>query len=1264
MANPPPQFSFTLSEAVGVSAMLPTYSVKLAEVTNNSPSEATSEVLNVTLQSHFVEAVKESFVPWYDKDNYINNLRLRIIVSMDEEVCKRLDYVQQRANEYISGELGPVEPASADLLPDLFLKATDSDPVLRQLMSNYGPFDALGLTQTLKETGNTEFFYHTADGYPSYMEKVFVIDVPAQNLLPVNENGLISRRSTNRVSRIQEPNGGETSLYTLDEIPATPYTFSIGTGQGIKTTNLSQFSVYAFSYFDMQNYDEAQNRRFEPSGRGVYTIFESGAGYISPSTFGGTYTEFQPQDGTVFIRNNGQIELKEGRRSGFERLPLLVGYGDSRAILSPDSSRLHNFSSYTNVAVESLNNRIFEYMNRSVDRSYIGNRKKTLLADTNYFSPLWLSKDTIEDVRYCFSFSLRSYMMNNSKYPWLYINPTSAREIFGGGNIISSNNEDGVDERTQILSTTMTKSLLNFEEFGSSNKLGSVTRKTEKDLGPLNPSTVIDTPTPLTGLILEDNDGEDVVLYEGRDILAAEKMTQQLSRIQYGISYVIKDGAETYISKYSDLLDQAQKKVTQVYDFIVNSPPALYSEDENAPGIIKNGIGLFDYDTLTRSVPLERIAIRNNVTLEFELVSNIINDQINIYLGALLGFGIPMELEVLRGQLRSLASSPNTTGLQIISNSIGDLSSVLSGIVGDAKKRFINDGGQTEKSAIERRGSYQQKTVIFQVDHKFETFATSGLTFGTGYEYIQEPVMNTEMPGLVRISPVEYSKRAIEEFNKYFYIPQGNEGTLSDAAFAAGYRNPTTSFFTPQVINTYGKPKIVQTDYRNNTGINNRYDIDRYGELFSDLIRIKKKSTFLNGSYYMLADTLASDPPNQQLFNTTLQSLIGDYYCDITFDSLLEVPDLAPSSDVSREYVPLDFDLEQIRLLPMIYGGGTDRSPTSTSWFDQRQQNISLEYPSAEANNKNLQIQPPQRKSGYPIKAMFNITGELELNSTYRDLPQSINLQFNSMKNLANELGLTENNIKTYIESQDNSGIPNQIKSMFVAAVSRDDLDLGSGFEAVRNLVQEIDLPTEHKTSVSTLALIPDLPYNETYDPMKVYSKMLAYWMNYKQLCVVEYLSGFEKTSPDLMQDQSPDALSTEAMAGFNIIATNPYTGRPKLPIWKPLTPDLLLKPDGRNRICRIRAIMPSDLSSGLSGDTTSSSKETLFNPEILPPYEDLFNLPIYNQYFILGESLGTSESVTPPPTTDPTLGGLVGTSDEPPAQQPDSTLGGLIGGY
>ena len=159
MANPPPQFSFTLSEAVGVSAMLPTYSVKLAEITNNSPSESADEVLSITLESNFVEAVKESFVPWYDKDNYINNLRLRIIVSMDEEVCKRIDYIQQRVNEYISGEMGPIDPGAADLLPDLLLKATQDDPILSQLMSDYGPFDALNLTQTLKETGQRECWY-------------------------------------------------------------------------------------------------------------------------------------------------------------------------------------------------------------------------------------------------------------------------------------------------------------------------------------------------------------------------------------------------------------------------------------------------------------------------------------------------------------------------------------------------------------------------------------------------------------------------------------------------------------------------------------------------------------------------------------------------------------------------------------------------------------------------------------------------------------------------------------------------------------------------------------------------------------------------------------------------------------------------------------------------------------------------------------------------------------------------------------------------
>jgi len=1250
MANPPPELSnLGLSQAAGVSAMLPTYSVKLAEITNNSPSDSKEETLSITLRSNFIEAVKESYIPWYDTNNYINNLRIRLIICTDEEVCKRIDYVQQRVNEYLSGVMGKTDPAAADLLPDLFLKSTDSDTIINDLMKDGGPFDAGSLTQKIKDTGRREHSYTDDERFPEFMENVLIIDIPVQNTLPVNQNGRISRRNTRRVTKLSQPDGSQSSLYSLEEIPTTPITFEIGLAQQFKSTNLTQFSVYAFTYFDMRRYDESQGRRQQRPGRGPFTVMESGIGYISPTVFSGIYTRYGAQDRTVFTRRDGQIDVERRGRQGVNRVPLIVGFADAQPLAAPDSSRLHNFSSYTNRAVDSLQNRIFEYMDRSIDRSYIGSRAKVLLADNNYFSPLWLSKDTNEDIRYSYAFSLRSYMMNNSKYPWLYINSSSAQELFTGGTVISSTNEDGVDERTHILATTMTKSLLNFDEFGSSNKLGSISRTTEKKLGPLNPQTVIASPTSILNLDLGEGVTENVAIYEGRDVLAAEKLSQQLSRIQYSVNYVIKDSAEIYISKYIKILEESQREVTKLYNFIVNSPPAIYAEDQNVPGIVRTGVGLFDYETLTREIPMERIAIKNTNNLQYRTAADIINTQIDIYLGSLEGFGIPYDLVSLKQELQSLSNSPNTVGLQLIASSIGDLASSLSGIIGDGTKRFINDGSQDEKSILEGRGFCQRKLVLLQVDHKFDNFATSGLTFGTGYEYIEEPSFSLPSQGLPRISPNDYINRVVSEFNKYFYIPSDSNLSEEDAAFSSTYENSSISFLTPQVINTYGKNKIIQTNYRNGNGINTNYDLNRYGELFSDLLRIKKESTFLNGSYYLLSDSLVTDSANQRLFNTSLQTMVGDYYCDIKFDSLLDVPSINPPSVTPAGHTLLEVDLRLLRMLPMIYGGGSDRSFTSTYWLDLIERSTNLHYPSSINNDMNKQLTPPSRKEGYPIKTMFNILGELELNDTYRELPQSAGLSFNSMKDLALLLGLNEANIKDYIEGIRNSGIPNQYKSMFVTAVSSENLSLGSGFEAVRNLVKEEDLPISVETSISMLTGDSQLPYGQTYDTMKIYSKMLAYWMNYKQLCIVEYLSGFDKTSPDLMVDQNRVVASDESIVGFNIIATNPFVGRPRMPVWKTLDPGFLLKTGGLNRLCRVRKLIPSDISSNSNpGDKDGSELRSFFDPQIFFSSEEIFNLPTYNQYFILGESSGIDPvpGTSTPDTPDTTLGGLVGRSN------------------
>ena len=48
-------------------------------------------------------------------------------------------------------------------------------------------------------------------------------------------------------------------------------------------------------------------------------------------------------------------------------------------------------------------------------------------------------------------------------------------------------------------------------------------------------------------------------------------------------------------------------------------------------------------------------------------------------------------------------------------------------------------------------------------------------------------------------------------------------------------------------------------------------------------------------------------------------------------------------------------------------------------------------------------------------------------------------------------------------------------------------------------------------------------PYPKTLDPMRSYSKFLAFWMNYKQIAVVEYLDGFENVldKPELPKETS-----------------------------------------------------------------------------------------------------------------------------------------------
>ena len=104
---------------------------------------------------------------------------------------------------------------------------------------------------------------------------------------------------------------------------------------------------------------------------------------------------------------------------------------------------------------------------------------------------------------------------------------------------------------------------------------------------------------------------------------------------------------------------------------------------------------------------------------------------------------------------------------------------------------------------------------------------------------------------------------------------------------------------------------------------------------------------------------------------------------------------------------------------------------------------------------------------------------------------------------------------------------------------------------------------------------------------MKTYAKFLAFWMNYKQIAVVEYLTGFETTA---------------------------FTGRPKdsvkLPKWRMFTERSWNATRAKNLLCRVRPVDWGDMNNGNVSEIGVDNDE-----------KSILNLPIYNKYFLLKPS-------------------------------------------
>jgi len=333
---------------------------------------------------------------------------------------------------------------------------------------------------------------------------------------------------------------------------------------------------------------------------------------------------------------------------------------------------------------------------------------------------------------------------------------------------------------------------------------------------------------------------------------------------------------------------------------------------------------------------------------------------------------------------------------------------------------------------------------------------------------------------------------------------------------------------------------------------------------------------------YVQNDTEAISS-NIQLENSLNNSLI-DHSCRFYTSNGISTPPYSPTLEKGEEDKIKDAAGNIVtppkNIFPMILGEGKNN-------FLEKNTNQTNQEEFKTDNNPKEGKRLVQEDG--PIKLMFAILGELELDKKIVPATETKYQQkrFNSLSEVATGLSITPDNSREALETL-LQGLPNQIKSSMITAVATDRLEFGDGFDAVRPSLDEAedpDLRTYYDKMSAVLSGDKFPPYKFVADPMKTYAKFLAFWLNYKQMAVIEYLSSFEVLD------------SPQQGQGFPTV---------RRPVWDTFTEDLYFQNYEKDILCRVRSYGSVDLA--------PSDVRAIGGIE----KNNLLDLPVYNKYFIL----------------------------------------------
>lgn len=1202
-------------------------------------------------------------------DQELQNYFIRVFGVNDTDTARYFDFLCARQNEYLlAQQVRPGRLTFDDPTYVQYLQKTmginvpiNPNPV-DENFSNRGKVSpySMKLNDMLRPGQNNSSFAYSgrtaAENTRNISPNTFVWESAVVDLLPRDSEGRIIRRPVSstlvgRIPRPVDPNGveprpgqgeniisnvdyGDTeetltiqeeiqqraAIQNLQRVFLPRVEFDLTNQLGVMPgEELEQLTFYVFIY---------KNRRFRNQPPALAMTLCNGMTLIRSANVAGQKTIWPP------LGLLGTPPVRLPRVNPFDLNAYLQG---SDTQISPDAGFVQSINfSLLDQTVDRFNS-IYDKVYKSFSPTLLDEQPilRDSLGQNNHFTDLWFSKDSDENLRLAFGFDIVSYLAEHSYFPYLYRNEKTAVQLINGTGLMNNEKPSGCYDIKVRRRQYKTEGQI------GNNQLGTIGRGMLDDPELVYPDVYLDQVTPLDLYvpgITSSGVANQLKFFEGKDIYrepAEEDEMQLIDQTPLGTFYYLCEGtvidsSPALMRNVLRLLSNVKHEIRIMFENLVSSIPATNSQPRL--GIVTDGRGLYDPRTRRLAVPLSRIARQDGTIYRDHLM-----DMVRVLEMILTDF-TPATGFLPGGLVPEVSSQLDINGGLIDPEYFLELERVVDFSTSFFYKKlyeifptdpFGREPANSRSAPIQSRG-YQTKLPIYLFQHRFETshFQGSGLKSGQDFMMITEPPQ--EKPGLTRFSYSDYMDRCRTEFKKYF--DPTNDQPLD--MFAPGYADSSYRYFTPLIVRTPNQETINQPQQATGDGIflGAPYDLNVYAKLFADKVELNLEGKYLNRENPQIINN-TNENPNENLFSS-VKSTLWKHFATHLGQKI--IPQFEEPRVSSGPYNPTvlrtgasSFDWSGVLAIPALVGGESLTAGTGYRYIQDANLNWASVYQSQKGKPK---PKPPKGivRRDLPIKLPFAIFGEMSIDPQMHTLgPTYLKESINSLTRAANLL-TTPRDIAGQIDNFPLSGLPNQTKSLLVVAtVNAQPTILGAGasqFDAKRPfLIDDDNSPMEDFMISYLRSNLDEFPLPTTLDPMKIYAKFMTFWMNYKNIFILEYLSGFGELNKNLIKDDDASQVGSTDSIMIN---------KPKLPEWQPMSQIFFtsISKTPRKVLCRLRRLSPRDMMPIFDQFENEESREVLeqyFRSDVG------FDFPVYNQYFILQqdpEPLPTIEEDIPPP--------------------------------